>query len=169
LNRTLGAVNVDTPDPAVNVMGERLAALSDAELPALGFAPGFINPAAAYGFRDQLQDAMALVHRRAGPHARAFCSVPPRTNSARATCSIGRHPPVGRGVRTHFSDDFLWLPFVTCRYVASIADTGVLDETISFLSSRELKPEEEAFYDLPGRSEESATLYQHCVRAIERG
>jgi cyclic beta-1,2-glucan synthetase len=79
------------------------------------------------------------------------------------------HPPTGRGVRTHFSDDFLWLPYATCRYVACMADTGVLDELIPFLEARPVKPEEEAYYDLPNRSEESVTLYQHCVRAIEHG
>jgi cellobiose phosphorylase len=79
------------------------------------------------------------------------------------------HPPAGRGVRTQVSDDYLWLPYVTCRYVSCVADTGVLDEKIPFLEARPVKPEEEAYYDLPNRSEESATLYQHCVRAIERG
>jgi len=69
------------------------------------------------------------------------------------------HPPTGRGVRTHFSDDFLWLPYATCRYVACVADMGVLDERINFLEGRPLKPEEEAYYDLPNRSDESATLY----------
>ena len=72
-------------------------------------------------------------------------------------------------MRTHFSDDFLWLPYVTCRYVACLADTGVLEEKIGFLEARPVKPEEEAYYDLPNRAEESATLYQHCVRAIEHG
>ncbi|MBA2241851.1 MAG: cyclic beta 1-2 glucan synthetase, partial [Chthoniobacterales bacterium] len=79
------------------------------------------------------------------------------------------HPPAGRGVRTHFSDDYLWLPYVTCRYVVSVADTGVLDETIPFLDARPVMPEEEAYYDLPNRSQESGTLYEHCVRAIEHG
>ena len=79
------------------------------------------------------------------------------------------HPPVGRGVRTHCSDDYLWLPYATCRYVACVADFGVLDEKISFLEARPVKPDEEAYYDLPNRSEESATLYEHCVRAIEHG
>ena len=79
------------------------------------------------------------------------------------------HPPSGRGVRTHFSDDYLWLPFVTCRYVTCVADTGVLDEQIPFLESRAVRPEEEAFYDLPTRAEETTTLYEHCVRSIENG
>jgi cellobiose phosphorylase len=72
-------------------------------------------------------------------------------------------------VRTHFSDDYLWLPYATCRYVTCLADTGVLDEKVPFLEGRPLKPEEESYYDLPIRSEETATLYQHCVRAIEHG
>jgi len=83
-------------------------------------------------------------------------------------CSIGGIP-AGRGVRTHFSDDYLWLPYAVCRYVACVADTGVLDEKIPFLEARPVKPEEDAYYDLPNRSEESGTLYQHCVRALEHG
>jgi cellobiose phosphorylase len=79
------------------------------------------------------------------------------------------HPPAGRGVRTHCSDDYLWLPYATCRYVASVADHGVLDERVDLLEGRPVKPDEEAYYDLPNRSEASATLYEHGVRAIERG
>ncbi|MEO5959861.1 MAG: glycosyl hydrolase family 65 protein, partial [Opitutaceae bacterium] len=65
--------------------------------------------------------------------------------------------------------DFLWLPYVTCRYVSCVADTGVLEEKIPFLTARPVRPDEEAYYDLPQRADESGTLYDHCVRAIERG
>jgi cellobiose phosphorylase len=79
------------------------------------------------------------------------------------------HPPNGQGVRTHFSDDYLWLPYATCRYVLATGDTGVLDESVPFLEGRNLNPEEEAYYDQPQRSAEVASLYEHCARAIKHG
>jgi cellobiose phosphorylase len=163
---TLGAVQVKTPDAALDVLTNGWLVYQTMAC-RLWARSGYYQSGGAFGFRDQLQDVMALVHAAPGL-VRAQIALCASRQFVDGDVQHWWHPPSGRGVRTHCSDDYLWLPLATSRYVLTSGDTSILDEAAPFLDGRALNPEDDSYYDLPSRAEERATVYLHCVRAILR-
>ncbi|MEP6677336.1 MAG: glucoamylase family protein [Ferruginibacter sp.] len=165
--QTLSVIEIETPDAAVNILANGW--LNYQTLACRIWArSGFYQSGGAFGFRDQLQDVLSLLHSQ------------PQLVRQQILLSASRqfyegdvqhwwHPPMGRGVRTTCSDDYLWLPFVTAKYVSVTGDISILNEPVTFLEGRLLNEGEESYYDLPIISDKKATLYEHCVKAIEHG
>lgn len=160
----LGSIQIQTPDQSLNILANGWLIYQVISCRLWGRS-GFYQSGGAFGFRDQLQDTLALLH------------IDSRLTRTQILLSASRqfregdvqhwwHPPLGRGVRTLCSDDFMWLPFVTSRYIAATGDIDILNEEIGFIQGRPLNAKEESYYDMPVHSDQSASLYNHCKRAL---
>ncbi len=163
----LGTVQVRTPDRALDIVLNRWL-LYQTLACRVWARSAFYQAGGAYGFRDQLQDVVALavaVPRLVRQHllraaARQF---------GEGDVQHWWHPPSGRGVRTRISDDSLWLPYAVARYVEVVGDRAVLDEVVPFLEGPALAAGQPESYFEPRAGDERGTLFEHCARALDHG
>ncbi|PYO38975.1 MAG: hypothetical protein DMD33_20285, partial [Gemmatimonadetes bacterium] len=163
-DRLLGTIVVKTPDRALDLMLNRWLPYQSLACRVWGRS-AFYQSSGAFGFRDQLQDVLALLF--AAPRlARTHLLHAASRQFVEGDVQHWWHEPGGQGVRTRFSDDRLWMVYAALQYVSSTGDDSVLDEQVSFLEGRSLQSNEHEAYERPSVSLERASLYEHCVRAV---
>ncbi len=163
--QTLGVVQVTTPDRALDLMLNSWLIYQTLACRTWARA-AFYQASGAYGFRDQLQDSMALVTARPDI-TRAHLLRAAARQYPEGDVQHWWVPTTGQGVRTRISDDRIWLAYAAAHYVASSGDTAILDEAVPFVDGPVLEPGADDAFTQPLITDYTASLFEHCARALD--
>lgn len=162
----LGRIQVYTPLESVNIILNGWCVYQIIQSRLQG-KTGFYQSGGAFGFRDQLQDTLGLKYLEP-----QFLKNQIITHSKHqfleGDVEHWWHEETGRGIRTKFSDDLLWLVYLTCEYIEFTGDKSILEEKTPYLMGKPLNENEDERYDKYEFSKEEGTIYEHCIRAIDR-
>lgn len=162
----VSGVRVETPAPELDLMVNGWLAYQTLACRIWG-RTAFYQSGGAFGFRDQLQDAVSLLALRPDL-ARAQIVLHAAHQFVEGDVLHWWHPPLSKGIRTRFADDLLWLPYLTAHYVAATGDWTVLDERARWIAAPALPEGEDEVFLVPADSGAAADVYEHCCRAIDR-
>jgi cyclic beta-1,2-glucan synthetase len=166
-NDRLGTIQVHTPELPMDFLINRWLLYQTLSC-RMWARSAFYQSGGAFGFRDQLQDVMALLY--AHPRlAREHILYAASRQFTEGDVQHWWHTPTGAGIRSRISDDLLWLPYVVAHYVRITGDAEILREVVGFLDAPALDSDKHESFQIPASSPERATLFAHCQRAVKRG
>ncbi len=163
----LGKIKVKTPDETMDIMINGWLMYQTISC-RLWSRTAFYQSGGAYGFRDQLQDVMSLSFLKPEMTKRQILLSASR-QFLEGDVQHWWHPVIDSGIRTRFSDDLLWLPYVTNDYIKNTGDYSILDEQVFYIEDEPLKDGEDERYNVSRKSHKSGTIYEHCIKALEKG